>query len=53
MNIKVLLADDHAIVRDGLRLILDAQDDLRLVGEIRRNLDTTHARIQVNEDAAA
>ena len=31
--IRVLIADDHALVRDGLRGMLDAQDDLEVVGE--------------------
>jgi DNA-binding NarL/FixJ family response regulator len=31
--ISVLLADDHAIVREGLRMILEAQTDIRVVGE--------------------
>ncbi len=33
MAIKVFLADDHAIVRDGLRLILEAHGDIAVVGE--------------------
>lgn len=33
MAIKVLLADDHAVVRDGLRLLLEAQSDINVVGE--------------------
>lgn len=33
-NIKtVLLADDHAVLRSGLRLLIDKQDDLEVVGE--------------------
>jgi DNA-binding NarL/FixJ family response regulator len=31
--ICVLVADDQAIVREGLRVILDAQDDITVVGE--------------------
>jgi DNA-binding NarL/FixJ family response regulator len=31
--ITVLLADDHAMVRSGLRALLDAQSDLEVVGE--------------------
>ena len=31
--ITVLIADDQALVRGGLRMILDAQDDLEVVGE--------------------
>ena len=30
---RILLADDHALVRRGLRLILDAEPDLRVVAE--------------------
>ena len=30
---KVLLADDHRIVREGLRSLLEAQDDMHVVGE--------------------
>jgi two-component system response regulator NreC len=32
-TISILLADDHAIVRDGLRRLLDEQPDLTVVGE--------------------
>jgi DNA-binding NarL/FixJ family response regulator len=31
--IRVLLADDHELVRSGLRGMLDAQDDIEVVGE--------------------
>jgi len=31
--IRVLIADDHVIVRDGVRLILEAQPDMAVVGE--------------------
>ncbi len=30
---KILIADDHLIIRQGLRLILETEDDLELVGE--------------------
>ena len=33
MVIKVLIADDHAIVRAGLRALIKAEADLELVGE--------------------
>ena len=32
-KIRVLIADDHAIVRTGVRGMLDAEDDLEVVGE--------------------
>ena len=30
---RILIVDDHAVVRSGLRLLLSAQDDLEVVGE--------------------
>lgn len=33
MSYKVLLADDHKIVRDGLRTLLDKNEEVRVVGE--------------------
>jgi two-component system response regulator NreC len=33
MAIRVLIADDHAVVRAGLRLLLDAADEIEVVGE--------------------
>jgi DNA-binding NarL/FixJ family response regulator len=32
-KLRVLLADDHEVVRDGLRLLIDSQDDMCVVGE--------------------
>jgi DNA-binding NarL/FixJ family response regulator len=33
MTIRVLVCDDQALVRDGFRMILDAEDDIDVVGE--------------------
>ena len=32
-SIKVLIADDHAVFRDGLRKLLEGADDISVVGE--------------------
>ena len=32
-EITLVLADDHEVVRSGLRMLLDAQSDMRIVGE--------------------
>jgi DNA-binding NarL/FixJ family response regulator len=32
-KVKVLLVDDHAVVRDGIRLMLDSVDDIEVAGE--------------------
>jgi two-component system response regulator NreC len=33
VSIRVLIVDDHAVVRAGLKLLVDAKDDLEAVGE--------------------
>ncbi len=33
-KIRVLLADDHAVVRAGLLLLLSGQEDMEVVGEV-------------------
>lgn len=33
MSVRVLIVDDHAVVRSGLRLLLAAEDDIEPVGE--------------------
>jgi two-component system response regulator NreC len=33
MSIRTLVVDDHAVVRAGLRLLLEAEDDIEVVGE--------------------
>ena len=32
--ICLLLADDHAVVRSGLRLLLESQPDMAIIGEV-------------------
>jgi DNA-binding NarL/FixJ family response regulator len=32
-EITIILADDHAVVRSGLRMLLDAQSDMKIIGE--------------------
>ena len=39
-NLRVLLADDHPVVREGLKALVDAQMDMKVVGEAS---DGTHA----------
>ena len=34
MAIRVILADDHALVRQGIRSLLDKLDDIEVVGEV-------------------
>jgi DNA-binding NarL/FixJ family response regulator len=41
--IRVVVVDDHAVVRSGLRLLLDAEDDLEVVGEAGNARDAVFA----------
>ena len=51
--IRVLIADDHAVVRRGVRQILEAEDDIEMVGEaaeyseIRRRLKETQCDVLI------
>ncbi len=39
MTVSILLADDHPIVRQGLRHLLEAEADFRVVGEAADGLE--------------
>jgi DNA-binding NarL/FixJ family response regulator len=49
MSINVLLADDHAVVRDGLKLLLEAQN-IKVVGEASNGRDAVRLAIRLNPD---
>lgn len=36
--IKVLIADDHALIRKGLKQLLDDTDDMRVIGEAENGM---------------
>ncbi len=39
---RILIADDHLIIRQGLRLILETEDDFELVGEASDGAEALH-----------
>jgi DNA-binding NarL/FixJ family response regulator len=49
---RLLLADDHAMVRRGLRLIIDAEPDLRVVGEAGDGLEALQLVRRMDVDLA-
>ncbi len=49
---RLLLADDHAMVRRGLRLILDAEPDLRVVAEAGDGLEALQLVRRMEVDLA-
>ena len=51
MITRILLADDHAIVREGLRLLLEAQSDFRVVGEAANGLQAIRQAQTLQPDA--
>ncbi len=49
-NIRILLADDHAVVRSGLRLIIDAQPDMSVTGEAKDGLEAVQKLQELEPD---
>ena len=47
-KIKVLLVDDHALFREGLRSLLNDQDDIEIVGEAEDGLEATRLASALN-----
>jgi two-component system, NarL family, response regulator NreC len=48
--LRILLADDHKMVRDGLRLLLDGQPGLRVVGEAANGREALQKARELNPD---
>src|SRR5215212_1718979 len=48
--VRVLIADDQALVRAGFRMILDAEDDLDVVGEAADGLAAVDAARRLKPD---
>lgn len=52
LKTRILLADDHAVVRDGLRMVLDAQPDLHVVAQAGDGVDAVRAALGEDVDLA-
>ncbi len=50
MSIKILLADDHKIIRDGLRSLLEKESDLEVVAEAGNGAMTVKLARQLKPD---
>jgi two-component system, NarL family, response regulator NreC len=51
-KIRVLIVDDHAIVRSGLRLLISGQGDMTVVGEAGSTQDGIEAAERLSPDVA-
>jgi DNA-binding NarL/FixJ family response regulator len=52
LRARILLADDHALVRRGLRLVLDAAPDLEVVAEAADGVEAVELGLQERLDLA-
>lgn len=48
--IRILIADDHAVVRSGLRAILERQSGLAVVGEAANGAEAVEVALATNPD---
>lgn len=49
-NIKILLADDHNVLREGLRNLLEQQPDMTVVAEVDNGRDAVRKALKLNPD---
>jgi two-component system response regulator NreC len=49
-KIKLLLVDDHAVVRSGLRMLLETQSDIHIVGEAETGMQAIALARQLKPD---
>src|SRR5437763_3741689 len=52
LNTRILLADDHAVVRRGLRLVLETQPDLEVVAEAGDGVEALERGLRDDIDLA-
>jgi DNA-binding NarL/FixJ family response regulator len=52
MTIRVFLADDHPIIRDGLARVLEAGGEIKVVGSAENGRDAIHQVLQLKPDVA-
>jgi DNA-binding NarL/FixJ family response regulator len=52
LKIRIVLADDHALVRRGLRMVLDSQPDLEVVDEVGDGAQAIERALKPDVDLA-
>src|SRR5438046_4228813 len=51
-KIKIIVIDDHAIVRAGLRMLINTQDDMEFIGEAMNGQTALQEAIEKKPDVA-
>ena len=51
MSVRVLIVDDHAVVRAGLRMLIDAEDDLEAVHAAEDGSEDQRYRVFGSDEA--
>ncbi len=49
-RIKILVVDDHAIMRDGIRALLGLHDDIEIVGEANEGKEAINKTLELEPD---
>ena len=49
-RVRVLLADDHSIMRDGLRMMLEESGEFEVVGQARDGQEAVKAAAELSPD---
>ena len=49
-KLRVLLADDHKVVREGLRLLVNGQRDMRVIGEAGNGQEALRQALDLKPD---
>ena len=47
---RILIADDHGVVREGLKVLIDNQPDMEVVGEAEDGLMVTQLAKELSPD---
>jgi len=50
MAVRIMIADDHALVREGLKMILEATDGMTVVGEAIDGRDAIEKAVELKPD---
>lgn len=48
--LKILLADDHHLVRDGIKMFLESEEDFKVIGEAKNGLEAIELNASLKPD---